>query len=338
MATYTSHLNLKLPDYSDVADVKDLNDNFKKIDDAIASGGTGGGTGGITQETDPTVPSWAKQPNKPTYTAEEVGALPNTTVIPTVPTTLPNPQPIVINGVSYDGSEKKEITIQAEDGGIVTETDPTVPAWAKAENKPTYTADEVGALPSTYEPPVKSVNGKTGDVTLAASDVGALPNTTVIPTVPTALKNPYPITINGVSYDGSEAKNITIQAADGGESVSLDTTLTQYGMAADAGATGNAISQEKAAREQAINELNEAKVNQSGWTAGKYLGTDDGGNVVEKDAPTDGGGGVYVGAGDMPDGYNIQIDPDGSGDLQTETWQFTLEDGSVVTKDVVIAL
>lgn len=26
------------------------------------------------------------------------------------------------------------------------ETDPTVPAWAKAENKPTYTADEVGAL------------------------------------------------------------------------------------------------------------------------------------------------------------------------------------------------
>lgn len=26
-------------------------------------------------ETDPTVPAWAKQPNKPTYTAEEVGAL-----------------------------------------------------------------------------------------------------------------------------------------------------------------------------------------------------------------------------------------------------------------------
>lgn len=29
------------------------------------------------------------------------------------------------------------------------ETDPTVPAWAKAEKKPTYTADEVGALPDT---------------------------------------------------------------------------------------------------------------------------------------------------------------------------------------------
>lgn len=34
-------------------------------------------------ETDPTVPDWAKQPTKPTYTAEEVGALPADTVIPT---------------------------------------------------------------------------------------------------------------------------------------------------------------------------------------------------------------------------------------------------------------
>lgn len=34
-------------------------------------------------ETDPTVPAWAKEENKPTYTADEVGALPNTTVIPT---------------------------------------------------------------------------------------------------------------------------------------------------------------------------------------------------------------------------------------------------------------
>lgn len=38
--------------------------------------------GYLTEETDPTVPAWAKQPNKPTYTAEEVGAMPDTTVIP----------------------------------------------------------------------------------------------------------------------------------------------------------------------------------------------------------------------------------------------------------------
>lgn len=33
----------------------------------------------LTQETDPTVPNWAKQPSKPTYTAREVGALPSDT-------------------------------------------------------------------------------------------------------------------------------------------------------------------------------------------------------------------------------------------------------------------
>lgn len=32
------------------------------------------GSGGIKYETDPTVPAWAKEPNKPIYTAEEVGA------------------------------------------------------------------------------------------------------------------------------------------------------------------------------------------------------------------------------------------------------------------------
>lgn len=37
-----------------------------------------------------------------------------------------------------------------------TETDPTVPSWAKAETKPTYTASEVGALPSTTVIPSKT--------------------------------------------------------------------------------------------------------------------------------------------------------------------------------------
>jgi hypothetical protein len=35
-----------------------------------------------------------------------------------------------------------------DSGFITSETDPTVPAWAKASTKPTYTASEVGALPS----------------------------------------------------------------------------------------------------------------------------------------------------------------------------------------------
>lgn len=38
----------------------------------------------LTQENDPTVPAWAKNPQKPTYTAQEVGALPAETVIPSL--------------------------------------------------------------------------------------------------------------------------------------------------------------------------------------------------------------------------------------------------------------
>ncbi len=60
-----------------------------------------------------------------------------------------------------------------------TETDPTVPAWAKASSKPSYTASEVGAVPTT-----RTVNGKalSGNITLSAADVKALPDTTTIPT------------------------------------------------------------------------------------------------------------------------------------------------------------
>lgn len=67
-----------------------------------------------------------------------------------------------------------KVTISAS----YTETDPTVPSWAKASTKPTYTASEVGAVPTS-----RTVNGKalSSDITLSASDVSALPDSTVIP-------------------------------------------------------------------------------------------------------------------------------------------------------------
>lgn len=80
----------------------------------VPSVGTSGGNGGISKETDPTVPAWAKQPEKPKYTAEEVGALPNTTQIPSVPSVLPNPFALSFSGAasgSYDGSAPLAIEI-----------------------------------------------------------------------------------------------------------------------------------------------------------------------------------------------------------------------------------
>lgn len=62
-----------------------------------------------------------------------------------------------------------------------TETDPTVPAWAKSSTKPEYTAVEVGALSSDTThlsgdvPITRKINNKTlnADITLTASDIGA---------------------------------------------------------------------------------------------------------------------------------------------------------------------
>lgn len=55
------------------------------------------------------------------------------------------------------------------DTALQQETDPTVPAWAKNATKPTYTANEVGALPSNtiY---VSTINGESGAITGIATN------------------------------------------------------------------------------------------------------------------------------------------------------------------------
>lgn len=52
-------------------------------------------------ESDPTVPAWAKQNTKPSYTASEVGALPDTTVIPTKVSELTNDAEYALCGEYY---------------------------------------------------------------------------------------------------------------------------------------------------------------------------------------------------------------------------------------------
>lgn len=56
-------------------------------------------------------------------------------------------------------------------GGITVETDPTVPAWAKAATKPKYTASEVGALPASTEIPANTsdLNNDSGYITVAVA-------------------------------------------------------------------------------------------------------------------------------------------------------------------------
>lgn len=188
--------------------------------------GTGEGTGGgIAAETDPTVPSWAKQPSKPSYTKAEVG-LGNVDNVRQYSTINPPPYPVTsVNGktgavtitvptktseltndsnfasetfvkneianaqLGGEGGEidlsgyatKDELPTKTSDlendsGFLTEETDPTVPSWAKATSKPTYTKTEIGLgsvdnvkqysvnNPPPY--PVTSVNGNTGAVVI----------------------------------------------------------------------------------------------------------------------------------------------------------------------------
>lgn len=58
---------------------------------------------------------------------------------------------------------------------LPAETDPTVPVWAKAVTKPTYTAEEVGARPDTWTPSAEDVGARPDTWVPSAADVGAVP-------------------------------------------------------------------------------------------------------------------------------------------------------------------
>ena len=70
----------------------------------------------------------------------------------------------VIEAISFNGSN---VPPDANKRVSLTETDPTVPAWAKAASKPTYTAQEVGAV-------AKSGDTMTGNLTLSPSSGSAV--------------------------------------------------------------------------------------------------------------------------------------------------------------------
>lgn len=197
------------------------------------------------EETDPTVPAWAKEKEKPTYTAEEVGALPSTTVIPSKLSELTADD----EHETVTKKEKQAWNAKSDFSGEYRDLlgKPELAEWALQSEKPTYTASEVGALPDTTEIPEnlsdlqddaehrtvtdtekQSWNDKS-DFSGNYEDLQGKPT---IPTVPTKLPNPQAITITyggkKHTYDGSEAIAITIET--GGieriEKLYTDTTVT----------------------------------------------------------------------------------------------------------------
>lgn len=193
----------------------------------------------------PTVPEWAKAEEKPAYTASEVGALPSTTVIPSKLSELTADD----EHETVTKEEKQAWNAKSDFSGEYRDLrgKPELAEWALQSKKPTYTAEEVGALPDTTGIPKnlsdlqddsehrtvtdtekQSWNDKS-DFSGNYEDLQGKPT---IPTVPTNLPNPQALTITyggrTRTYDGSEALAITIET--GGieriEKLSTDTTVT----------------------------------------------------------------------------------------------------------------
>ena len=173
--------------------------------------------GAIAVETDPTVPEWAKAPEKPSYTAAEVGALPVGTEIPDIDPTLTKSGKAADAKAVGDELAKKQAA-----GNYLTEipndyakkTDiPSVPTKVSAfENDKGYLTEQD-----------LSGYAKSKDIPTKPSDIGAQPagNYATKDEIPTTLPNPHKLTFSGAvsaEYDGSEAVEVAIPQGGGGSS------------------------------------------------------------------------------------------------------------------------
>ena len=213
---------------------------------------TANDVGAIADETDPTVPDWAKQPTKPSYTAEEVGALPTSTVIPTVPDNVS----AFRNDAGYL-TEHQDISGKLDASELPTAIN-TALAQAKASGEfdgadgapgkdgadgitPTigdngnwYLGDADTGKPSRGEPGQDGADGKDGaagadgadgytpvkgkDYFTAADKQEIAEAAAGMVSIPDKLPNPNPLTFTGAvtgNYDGSAPLTVEIPSGGG---------------------------------------------------------------------------------------------------------------------------
>ena len=95
------------------------------------------------------ISDWAKLSEKPTYTANEIG-LGNVDNTSDIDKPISTATQTALDGKADTGHTHTVSDITDMPEYLTKETDPTVPAWAKSKNKPTYTADEVGAAEKNH--------------------------------------------------------------------------------------------------------------------------------------------------------------------------------------------
>ena len=190
-------------------------------------------SGFITTETDPTVPAWAKNSTKPTYTANEVGALPSTTHIPDVsdiraaitvnPYTIEDSTPIAtINGVEISAptAGSSTVTTVQSDWNV---TDTTSGAYIA--NKPTIpTATSDLTNDSGFLTEHQDISGKANTADLATvATSGSYTDLRNKPTIPAA------VSVTNTLSSGTRVATINgtdVYAPAGGGSVTVDSALS----------------------------------------------------------------------------------------------------------------
>lgn len=224
---------------------------------------------GYLEATD--IADWAKAEEKPTYTAAEVGAaeanhthtaeevgaaeVNHTHTAAEIGAAEANHTHSTADISDFPDIPTKVSELQNDSGYLTSETDPTVPAWAKAETKPEYTAAEVGAAEKLHSHSISDItdmptalpaNGGNADTldgkhasafaeaehTHTAAEVGAAPKSHThsksdITDFPTAMKNPSALTVqmNGktaAEYDGGTAKTVNITPSGIGAATAAD--------------------------------------------------------------------------------------------------------------------
>lgn len=209
------------------------------------------------QERDPTVPDWAKQPNKPRYTADEVGAIAQTELQAAVDTALAQAKASgAFDGASGQQGEQGpqgetgvgiqsvvQTTEATEDGGTnvitVTKTDGTISTFAvrNGSTGPAGADGKDGAPGADGQDGTTPTIGDNGNWFIGDTDTGK-PSRGEIGPAGADGKSAYAYAVEG-GYTGTEEAFAVKLAAD---IPAVDSTLTQPGQAADAKTVGDALS------------------------------------------------------------------------------------------------